>query len=433
MLFSVTLGDFQFSSKEYLKRREPADLFEKDPFKIHSYNFRYANKPALSVPPWLPKDKNANKVNSDCQTFFYNYDYPNTNVSIQTSSPLANDVRGLNLTKFQEYRRKKLFQESEPIRLQEMTNNNLATTSKSAESKILNIDKGSQSSKSSPLTLLKKPIYMPSYCYENAPNSSNILQNVQICKAQTQPSILNQNKSSLVHGIDIKRSRSLGSTCDININIKNLDTNTQRDSVNIKIASDSLCRNLNPGSTNLQNNLNCKADSSNAFDFDKHLSKFRLRQKKSQEASRKTDADRIKDLTAIYSSQVLKKPKRNTSSYDRIPSIIPFTNSNTMRNNNNNSLNLTKNNFTRSKSMIEKSKNDISISTLKNSPYDILTSSTKRLQSLSPSNLNSSRRSSSGLLNKSSYKSATIPLKIGNVPINVNINLYTDNSKGLKF
>ena len=427
---SVTLGDFHISSKDYLRRREPADLFERDPFKIHSYNFRYASKPLLSVPPWLLKANNVNNMNNDCQTFFYNYDYPNTNVSIQTSSPLENDERLLSLAKFQTYRRKKFLQESVPARLQDMTNR-LPTTSNSNESKILNIDKGCQSSKSSPIALLKKPIYIPSYVYKDLPNNISTIQDVQPYKTQTPPSMLYQNRSISVQDTDVKRRHSLGSSCDININIKNLENNSSPEGVNIKIATDSLCRNLNSASINPCNNFNRKSDSSNTFVIDKELSKFRLKKPESQEVYRRKDADRIKDLTAIYSSQVLKKPKRYANSYERLPSLIPVNNSVTMRNNNN--CNIIKNSFTRSKSMIEKSKNDISISTLKNSPYDILTSSTKRLQNLSPSTLNSSRRSLPGSLNKSPYKSTTIPLKIGNVPINVNINLYTDSLNSLKF
>ncbi|TMW41199.1 hypothetical protein DOY81_013721 [Sarcophaga bullata] len=317
-----TLGDFHISSKDYLRRREPADLFERDPFKIHSYNFRYASKPSLSVPPWLTKANNVNNINNDCQTFFYNYDYPNTNVSIQTSSPLENDERLLNLAKFQAYRRKKFLQESVPARLQDMP-----TTSNSNGSKILNIDKGCQGSKSSPLALLKKPIYIPSYVYKDPPNNISTIQNVQPYKMQTPPSMLCQNRTFSVLDTDVKRRRSLGSSCDININIKNLENNSSPEGVNIKIATDSLCRNLNSTSINPPNNFNRKSDSSNTFAIDKQLSKFRLKNPESQEVYRRKEADRIKDLTAIYSSQVLKKPKRYSNSYERLPSLIPVNNS----------------------------------------------------------------------------------------------------------
>ncbi|XP_053964273.1 uncharacterized protein LOC128867196 [Anastrepha ludens] len=102
-----SLGDFhQYPNptqqiKAQLNRRQNSDPFERDPFKIQSYNFRYAERPSSSL---------ANLANSCAQpshqspssqkrfeTFFYNYDF--------TSS--VHDKENSRTNKFREFRRRK--------------------------------------------------------------------------------------------------------------------------------------------------------------------------------------------------------------------------------------------------------------------------------------------------------------------------------------
>ncbi|CAD7012481.1 unnamed protein product [Ceratitis capitata] len=100
-----TLGDFhQYPNptqqiKAQQNRRQSSDPFERDPFKIQSYNFRYAERPSYPLPNLYdnriqPASSSSNKR---FETFFYNYDF----------TPSVHDKENPPAHKFREFRRRK--------------------------------------------------------------------------------------------------------------------------------------------------------------------------------------------------------------------------------------------------------------------------------------------------------------------------------------
>ncbi|XP_028894948.2 uncharacterized protein LOC105210280 [Zeugodacus cucurbitae] len=106
-----TLGDYhQYPNpthqiKAQQNRRQNSDPFERDPFKIQSYNFRYAERPSYPLPNLYnnrvhPSPSSSNKR---FETFFYNYDF----------TPSVHDKENPPTNKFREFRRRKFLLEQQ--------------------------------------------------------------------------------------------------------------------------------------------------------------------------------------------------------------------------------------------------------------------------------------------------------------------------------
>ncbi|XP_067627525.1 pneumococcal serine-rich repeat protein [Eurosta solidaginis] len=106
-----TLGDFhQYSNptqqiKAQHNRRQNSDPFERDPFKVQSYNFRYAERPTYPLPnlgnrahtTHQPSTSSTSSRNKGFETFFYNYDFASS----------VHDKENPPANKFREFRRRK--------------------------------------------------------------------------------------------------------------------------------------------------------------------------------------------------------------------------------------------------------------------------------------------------------------------------------------
>lgn len=80
-------------------RRQNSDPFERDPFKIQSYNFRYAERPSYPLPNLYNNRVHSSPSTSNkrFETFFYNYDF----------TPSVHDKENPPTNKFREFRRRK--------------------------------------------------------------------------------------------------------------------------------------------------------------------------------------------------------------------------------------------------------------------------------------------------------------------------------------
>ncbi|XP_037951354.1 hybrid signal transduction histidine kinase A isoform X2 [Teleopsis dalmanni] len=91
----------QYSDPRFQIKRQTKDLFERDPFKIQSYNFHYAERPAFPVQNLVSRPIPTSRAESSFQTFFMNYKFtPST------------QERENDRNKFHECRRRKYLQES---------------------------------------------------------------------------------------------------------------------------------------------------------------------------------------------------------------------------------------------------------------------------------------------------------------------------------
>ncbi|XP_017465318.1 PREDICTED: uncharacterized protein LOC108358467 [Rhagoletis zephyria] len=105
---TVTLGDFHQNPnptqqiKAQQNRRQNSDPFERDPFKIQSYNFRYAERPShplanLGNSRAHPSSYQPQQAHKGFETFFYNYDF----------TPSVHDKENPPTNKFRQFRRRK--------------------------------------------------------------------------------------------------------------------------------------------------------------------------------------------------------------------------------------------------------------------------------------------------------------------------------------
>ncbi|XP_050327209.1 uncharacterized protein LOC126757385 [Bactrocera neohumeralis] len=107
-----TLGDFhQYPNpthqiKAQHNRRQNSDPFERDPFKIQSYNFRYAERPSYPLPNLYNNRVHSTPSTSNkrFETFFYNYDF----------TPSVHDKENPPANKFREFRRRKFLLDHQP-------------------------------------------------------------------------------------------------------------------------------------------------------------------------------------------------------------------------------------------------------------------------------------------------------------------------------
>ncbi|XP_075168883.1 uncharacterized protein LOC142241023 isoform X2 [Haematobia irritans] len=101
-----TLGEFHSSKQSAvakLRDRKYSDPFEKDPFKIQSYNFRYADRPIFPVKP-MPQ-KYTKEVTKTFDTYYYN------NKDFPRSVNNSRDFKQEKVTsRFHQYRKRKFLQ-----------------------------------------------------------------------------------------------------------------------------------------------------------------------------------------------------------------------------------------------------------------------------------------------------------------------------------
>ncbi|XP_037825390.1 uncharacterized protein LOC119613445 [Lucilia sericata] len=455
-----TLGNFQLASNCITKRSKPSDPFERDPFKIQSYNFRYADRPTYPIAAVPPRVIQQPESLNKCQTYFYNPNFPvskNSNGPTKTSS--TNVERALNLSKFQEYRRRKFLQEP-AVGLKRPKE-----YSKNYESKILNLYYGAD--KDIPLTSSKTyNLACPTTNYNIPPKASQA--SVRNCyKSDTvKPSTSNRVYQSLASSnvANVANSRSsISSGYEININIKNLDHNSLQDSVNIKIETDSIYRNLNiPQTKNSHKSLQNKSqlNTSQSFVIDKRLSKFSVKPETKTDLKMSSN-ERVKQLTSIYQSncQIPKKSvssQKNNKLNERLPSLIPL-NTNSPRsqcsssNGQVNSFRKVKDNSkvydckAKSKSSSCSNNNLYSSSPyitinkgsklLNSSPYEVKSSLSKNYNCKRQSSpLESSIHTLHSAANRCDFKT-TAPLRMRSsikLPLNVNINVFADKLKLMK-
>ncbi|KNC28273.1 hypothetical protein FF38_13140 [Lucilia cuprina] len=453
-----TLGNFQLASNCITKRSKPSDPFERDPFKIQSYNFRYADRPTFPIAAVQPRVIQQADTSKKCQTYFYNQNFPSTkNSNGPTTTNLTNEERTLNLSKFQEYRRRKFLQEPAAA----------GSKKSSHESKILNLYYGKD--QDIPLTSTKTyNLTCPNINYNISRNSSQASVR-NCCKSDsTKPNISNRAHQSLASSTrdltnNANRSRrSLSSGCEININIKSLDNTSLQDSVNIKIETDSIYRNLNgPQKRNSYNSLQNKSrlNASQSFVIDKKLSKFSVKSE-TKSNLRMSSNERAKQLTSIYQSQC-QIPKKSTSSQnnklnERFPSLIPLK-PNSPRSHHSslygqeNSFHKPNDNLkvydckTKSKGSSCSNNNLYSSSPyvsvnkgsklLNSNPYEIKPSLSKKYNCKRQSSLESSIHNlHTAAANRCDFK-PTAPLRMRSslkLPLNVNINVFADKLKLLK-
>lgn len=127
------MGDFnQYPNpthqiKAQHNRRQNSDPFERDPFKIQSYNFRYAERPSYPLPNLYNNRVHSSPSTSNkrFETFFYNYDF----------TPSVHDKENPPTNKFREFRRRKFLLDHQPQN--PTTAGQLAATANNRESTTL--------------------------------------------------------------------------------------------------------------------------------------------------------------------------------------------------------------------------------------------------------------------------------------------------------
>uniref|UniRef100_A0A1I8PES3 Uncharacterized protein n=1 Tax=Stomoxys calcitrans TaxID=35570 RepID=A0A1I8PES3_STOCA len=102
-----TLGDPpRTSAVSKLKERKKSDPFAKDPFKIQSFNFHYAERPQFPMTTMKPKTSETDQ--KSCDSFYYNQNFAKSSNDVRRSHNLEKPLS--NLAKFHQYRRRKYLQ-----------------------------------------------------------------------------------------------------------------------------------------------------------------------------------------------------------------------------------------------------------------------------------------------------------------------------------
>lgn len=264
-------------------RRQSSDVFHNDPFKVQSYNFHYAERPAYTVqhyqrpPPKKPAPP-------PFKTFYYNAKFHRNQESLTAAPPTSS---------FAETRRRQFLQDfnrvSTPVRT------DIGTGFRSCERQ----REGSQARQ--PVTCIPPAVAtnMPilrTCCnredYKTMRRGQSVTAiNTSLSRTESRSPSLStfsfkqpeRNQSQSTFKLSPRRSASSCSGCAININIRGMDSKTDMDkSLRIKIQTDT-CLHNNTDKHRIQTNhgrglktctTGCR--SSETFVIDKRLSKFSM-------------------------------------------------------------------------------------------------------------------------------------------------------------
>uniref|UniRef100_A0A1A9WIY0 Uncharacterized protein n=1 Tax=Glossina brevipalpis TaxID=37001 RepID=A0A1A9WIY0_9MUSC len=453
-----TLGDFQrhdhpLHFRTTMKRSKNSDPFERDPFKIQSYNFHYAERP--SYPIQSLQQRISTPSTFKCfDNFFFNYQYPHGSTrpptSVLNNHKLPSDnynkenQAAAGLSKYQESRRRSFIQDQSRTNNNIFNNNSFNTFAgseshcnilsqnlpKSVSGSLLrrsctrddmqtirpmssnfrvasvsgintssrnNFDDVKTSITTTNLTARKSgsqslldilhrqsrnrlPVSSTTALYTNKmpirDNSATRSLPPQRFTAEssieqeTETKVARKNSKEIIHSksgnINIGKSHNFGSGCEININIKPLDSKLPGENVVIKIEADGVNKNLNynkPIRTTtklLTNNASStrrlptpspdrrynikRAESSQTFIIDKNddsLAEKRLRLsresiQRQEEQRRKTklmqkETERLEALQAAYKSRTSNTApttrttlRRRIGSHERLPSLVSW-------------------------------------------------------------------------------------------------------------
>lgn len=256
-------------------RRQSAEIFYNDPFKIQSFNFRYADRPAYPVQNYQ-RAQPIQSTQSKALTFETYYQNPKFNAKNHGIKPAA----ATHSSAFAEYRRRNFLHDfkcfpTQPSSIRDV----LAPT----------VPSGPKSS------VRAQPL-LRSCCdrdeYQTVPRGQSVTSLKQTSThtngATHRAGGLSMGKSSSVCSVRgpeknwststfqlaPRRSASTCSGCAINININGLDSEAELNkSLKINIQTDACLRN-NTDSCKIARNLKTALRSSGSFIIDKRLSKF---------------------------------------------------------------------------------------------------------------------------------------------------------------
>ncbi|XP_016970614.2 putative uncharacterized protein DDB_G0271982 [Drosophila rhopaloa] len=244
----------------YPSRCNASDVFHGDPFKIQSYNFRYADKPFYPIQNYqrpVPPTPPPLVKKPSFQTFYQNPRFSQDPEYIPTN-------RSPHTRTFSEHRRRRLLQESKAVPVAPQTRG-LPISSTVTNSPLLRTCCQSREYQTMRRDQSRLTVRT---------NRSNVLRSTGgvIPKASATTFFRGSNTQ-------LQSKRSACSGCKININISNVDPQSEVDNnVSIKIEADAyLLNNTDQVKTKQEQSSSTSAGS---FGIDKRLSKFNVSETK---------------------------------------------------------------------------------------------------------------------------------------------------------
>ncbi|XP_017865715.1 PREDICTED: uncharacterized protein LOC108615610 isoform X1 [Drosophila arizonae] len=258
-------------------RRPSAEIFYNDPFKIQSYNFRYADRPAYPVQNYQ-RAQTSQSIQSKPHTFETYYQNPKFNAKNHETRAAA----ATHSSAFSEYRRRNFLHDfkcfpTQPNRVRDVVEPIVPSGPKSSVRtqpllrSCCNRDEYQTVLRGQSVTSLKQTSTHTNSVTHRVGGGA-IGRSASVCSVRGPA----KNSSTSTFQLAPRRSASTCSGCAINININGLDSEAElTKSLKINIQTDACLRN-NTDSPTITPNLQSAPRCSGSFIIDKRLSKFSL-------------------------------------------------------------------------------------------------------------------------------------------------------------
>ncbi|XP_068148131.1 inner centromere protein [Drosophila tropicalis] len=257
------------------RQRQTKDIFHGDPFKIQSYQFRYAERPAYPVQQYpRPEPQPLHARPQQFETYYYNHRFKTNPIESQpvTTTPLT------SASAFTEHRRRKFLHDFKCV----------PTPPRKIVAPIVNCQRSASVAPqprrmlgtTTPLTVTNSPL-LQSCCHrgEYQMTRRGYQSSTSLVKSSS-TNVLRTGAGATrsTSTVNLQRRQSAHSGCEININISGLDSNIETDNnVRIKIETDSVS--LRNNTDKVENSTMALSRSTSNFGIDKRLSKFNVAQK----------------------------------------------------------------------------------------------------------------------------------------------------------
>ncbi|XP_023171163.2 uncharacterized protein LOC111599689 [Drosophila hydei] len=287
----------QYAASTAYTRRQSAEVFSNDPFKIHSYNFRYADRPAYPVQNYQRPQLTQSKA-PDFETYYQN---PKFNGKKHERQPSASTPPSA----FVEHRRRNFLHDfkcvpSQPSKVRDILVPTVPTVRKPRTQPLLrtccNQDEYQTVLRGQSVTSLQQTSINTNRDIHKDGGGGGVGRgrgrSASFCTLKDPE----KNWSTSTFKLSPRRSASTCSGCAININIKGLESELDLDkSLRIKIQTDTCLHNNTDRSKMIPNFQTEQLGSSDSFIIDKRLSKFSLPETWTQD-SRQCDVFKGKQL-----------------------------------------------------------------------------------------------------------------------------------------
>ncbi|XP_023030888.1 serine/threonine-protein kinase prpf4B [Drosophila willistoni] len=256
------------------RQRHTKDIFHGDPFKIQSYNFRYAERPAYPVQQYPRPEPQPLHARPQFETYYYNHRFKTNPIESQpiTTTPLT------SASAFTEHRRRKFLHDFKCIPTP--PRKIVAPIINSARSASVAPQPRRMLGTNTPLTVTNSPL-LQSCCHRGEYQMTRRgYQSTTSLVKSSSTNVLRTGAGATrsASTVNLQRNRSAHSGCEININISGRDSDSEMDNnVRIKIETDSVS--LRNNTDRVEKSTMASTRSISNFGIDKRLSKFNVGQK----------------------------------------------------------------------------------------------------------------------------------------------------------